>query len=303
MSGEILYQNSAAMALYGNRGIFFSKQIYEPATSILVKMKGNKTRSSLEKEASSAIRSQKTAANDDSLGLDHLSSLIMAFQSTGGEPISHNTAVDSILISNDDDDDMLCHASTSCLERVQSAAVDESSLNFLQLLLLGCDENDKIKIEEVMTSQASTVRAEILSPKLRSWMNLAAGEHCFHDITIISSYEPNTLHKTYIVTQMDVTSAELANRAIKQANAELAEERERIHALLQRQYELIDILRTETTNYDDGDDFFTEKINFLRRTIAKDATESVDPACAEEIRLGEILGQGNVSDLLALILA
>ena len=156
-------------------------------------------------------------------------------------------------------------------------------------------EDEREQYKEFTMRKSFNIRVEIVSERLRTWMNLTMGQECFHDLIVNGSYEPNTLHRTYIIIQTDVTASELADRAIKQANADLAEERERIHALLQRQYELIDILRSENSTSNNPDDFFTEKINFLRGTIAKDAEDSMTPAQAEEICLGKILGQGNVS--------
>jgi hypothetical protein len=259
------------MAMYGNRGLFFSSPIYKPVAAHVAKINAKNTET-LPATSVPSERVQQSMMNDH-----------------GSRELDNDMGLEN--------DDLLCHAATSGL--AHNVISDESGLNFLQLLLLGREEFQELNIEEAVSKSALTFRVEIVSAKLRSWMNLEPGEPCFHDIALISLHEPNTMHKSYVITQMDVTAAELANRAIKQANAELAEERERIHALLQRQYELIDILRTENSKEGKGDDYFTEKINFLRSTIAKDALEFADTACAEEIRLDKILGRGSVSDSIS----
>jgi hypothetical protein len=267
------------MAMYGNRGLFFSSPIYKPVAAPLAKKKDHVLTSS-------------------SLLSRPLTRLVKAFQAAEQKGALEPGQPDQ-----------------KGQNGTAGSSTNESELNFLQLLLLGAkvslcvdmrsyfaydtlgfvqlDEQEQF--DDIIMKKRFTIRVEIVSAQLRSWMNLEPGEPCYHDVTISSSYEPNTLHKTYIITQVIVTDIELADRAIQQANAELYEERERIHALLQRQYELIEILRSETSTK--NDDLFTEKINFLRGTIAKESKSrrETTQAEAEEIRLDKVLGRGNVS--------
>jgi hypothetical protein len=298
------------MAMYGNRGLLFSSPIHKPVVTLVAKMntKNTETLPATSSVPSERVQQIMMSAHesrelDNDMGLDKLlpaSRVIMAFASADGASHKRDrmTCTDESLLNSSEN--LLRQAATSDLAR--NVISDDSCLNFLQLILLGSEEFQDFNIEEALQStltSALTFRAEIVSAKLRSWMNLEPGEPCYHDITLTSVNEPSTMHKSYVITQIDVTAVELANRAIKQANAELAEERERINALLQRQYELIDILRTETSKEGNGDDYFTEKINFLRSTIAKDAVGFGDTARAEEIRLDKILGRGNVSVLIS----
>jgi type IV secretory pathway VirB4 component len=88
----------------------------------------------------------------------------------------------------------------------------------------------------------------------------------------------------------------VAQRRVQEANAELAEERNRMHALLQRQYELIEIMQSTASNNSECDpqtqSLFKEKIQVLRDILSEARGSDRE---VEEIRMGKILGEGNVS--------
>ena len=94
-------------------------------------------------------------------------------------------------------------------------------------------------------------------------------------------------------------------RRLQEANAELAEERNRMHALLQRQYELIEVMQSTASQPSHLSDspqtqsLFKEKIQVLRDILSEARGSDME---AEEIRLGKILGQGNVSASISVLL-
>ncbi|GAX73397.1 hypothetical protein CEUSTIGMA_g850.t1 [Chlamydomonas eustigma] len=69
-------------------------------------------------------------------------------------------------------------------------------------------------------------------------MGLQACNQMFHKVEATLTKDPFTLQNVFIVSQMGITETTLAKTRLQRAHAALAAEKERMNALLQRQYSL-----------------------------------------------------------------
>lgn len=186
------------------------------------------------------------------------------------------------------------------LENSQPARGSQSrkpSLNFLALLFEGQDEVREEMLEEVKNGASFAKAVEIHSLELKRMLGCHNPEDpLFLKVYASQFYDPYSQKQCLNIVYVDKTAVILAQREVQQANADLAEEKQRLHVLLTRQYQLIEVMQSSFRNDPETDSpknvLFKQKIQVLRDILssAKGADEGV-----EEISLGRILGQGNVS--------
>jgi hypothetical protein len=174
----------------------------------------------------------------------------------------------------------------------------EDGLSFLQLLFQGHDEEFK-RLESTVEAEAFNFRLELKSQRMRSWMMiLDPMQEIFHDVQIVCTVDPWLFQRIYIISQTDVTDTVKAQRQVMEANARLAKEQERMQAVLQRQYELIEVLQQQqqltpsngaTPASASQLNSFNDKIRILKEIITSTKSDHQEP---EEISLHRLLGQG-----------
>ncbi|GAX77879.1 hypothetical protein CEUSTIGMA_g5321.t1 [Chlamydomonas eustigma] len=134
------------------------------------------------------------------------------------------------------------HVSTA-LTIIPRRMRDHCPDDFSYIHLLLDNHQDMIKqLKNMGSRQVFRTRLGITNPILRSFMGLEAGREAHHDVQITMNEDPVNCQKTYIVAQMDVTETVLAKHELQIAHDQLAEERDRMDTLLQRQHDLIECL-------------------------------------------------------------
>ena len=180
---------------------------------------------------------------------------------------------------------------------------DEEGLTFLDLLFHSSPNELKSLKAATLLNGHFTTRLAITSKILRSLCMLEEGEESHHDLQISMARDPNTLESIFIISQIDVTQTVRAQREVEEANAKLAKEMERIEALVERQYQLIEVLRStdqvqalskemnemrgsspaETKGFTD----FGTKISSIRESLLKSGLH--DPSQSTEINLQSVI--------------
>lgn len=254
-SGEVLYQNTSSMSLYGNHG-------------------------SMDREICLPNRLDKKGAEELLQSLPE--NWPIEFPGCISEEQYHKTVLNSGSTASDQE--------LQTRRSFQSARFqdDEVGLSFLQLLFLG-NKLELQRLKSTIVTGLFYARIQIKSRKLRSWMLLDPDAESYHDLHIASTVEPVTFKKTYIISQTDVTDTVMAQK-------ELSEERERMRAVLQRQYELIEVMQSSDRSKPSADGPssrtpFQEKIQILREILSKGVANSADEADGE-IHTTKVIGQG-----------
>ncbi|GAX77878.1 hypothetical protein CEUSTIGMA_g5320.t1 [Chlamydomonas eustigma] len=114
--------------------------------------------------------------------------------------------------------------------------------SYLQLLFDHSQDQIQQLMDSVQQAGHFRTRVQVSNPILRQFMTLRDGVEAHHDVQVTEAKDPLTLQRVYMVSQVDVTEAVQAKRQLQAAHDELAEEKGRMDALLQRQHELIECL-------------------------------------------------------------
>lgn len=185
----------------------------------------------------------------------------------------------------------------------EEAGKEEAGKSFLELLLMGSPDLLQ-RLRSLHLSELFCSRIEIVSTRIKDWMRLEAGQESHQDIQVTGAVDPVTLERILIISQLDVTDIVLAQKEVMKANHELALEKERMQALLQRQYDLIQVLRDSSPAVGNdsrdsssgrlvptkgGIDLHGE-INSIREILS--AAGASKPTRADEIHLHHMIGQG-----------
>lgn len=164
----------------------------------------------------------------------------------------------------------------------------EEGLSFLDLLFLDQDEKLSNLRSSNLAGTLYSTRIEIKSQKLKTWMQIGPDEVAFHDLHASIIKDPITFELVYILTHVDVTSTVLAQQAVQKVNEDLAAEKVRMHALLKRQYELIEVLQAMPKGGLNNE--VSDKIAFIHERLVE--AGAVSPAGADDIELLSVLGRG-----------
>ena len=177
---------------------------------------------------------------------------------------------------------------------------EEEGKTFLELLFHS-SPNELKNLSSTSLQGHFTVRLETTSKILRSLCILEEGEESHHDTKISMARDPITLESIFIISQIDVTAIVKAQREVVEANEKLAKERERMQALLERQYQLIEVLKNtdlavsgpaqDKTNGKAGSsESLGSKIASIRESLLKSGLH--DPSQSTEINLQRVIGAG-----------
>ena len=249
-TGQVLSQNTSSMALYGNQGSFDADLVF-----------------------SNGGRSENPPVVKELIKPESVDRAVC---------LGFSSPFDSLV-----EREGIAVGSTSLFADRDCSG--EDGLSFLQLLFLG-NEQELQRLKSTVELGIFLSRIRITSRRLRSSMLLPSLSESYHDIQIVCTMESVTFEKIYIISQTDVTETVLAQRKLHEANGLLAEERDRLQAVLQRQYELIDMLyqQISLTNTGSSLDPFNEKIQLLRNNLSNSKYENPEP---QDIHLLRQIGQ------------
>ncbi|GAX80143.1 hypothetical protein CEUSTIGMA_g7581.t1 [Chlamydomonas eustigma] len=182
--------------------------------------------------------------------------------------------------------------------------------DFLELLF-GCRQDAWFHALNATVKGGGYFRAqiEIKHPSLRALIDLKEGDEAHHDVQVSLSQDPVTLQSVFIISQVDITAAVVAQRQLQQAHSELAGEKIRTEALLSRQYDLIECIGwvSEVGRSVAGDARSAELIDRVwrqmigeRRMVTKsdflathEKTGEGGPATRHDVELMELMGEGS----------
>ncbi|GAX78093.1 hypothetical protein CEUSTIGMA_g5535.t1 [Chlamydomonas eustigma] len=186
----------------------------------------------------------------------------------------------------------------SSSSQLQNQAAAEQQ-NYMIMLF----DSDPDMYQELMLagSQGETFycQLEISHPVLRSWIGLQEWQQAHHRVFITLSQDPVTLQEVYTVSQVDVTDMVIAQQETHKALAELNEERQRlaqekehVEGLLQRQYELIACISmvTEVGRVEGNGHLASKLIESVRMQISN--TNLAERPSRKIVKLG-LTGRGS----------
>ena len=124
----------------------------------------------------------------------------------------------------------------------RSESSQDEDQSFLDMLFEG-NEEEYNRLKSTVTNGMFLTRIQIHSENLRHMMHVPDGRESFQDLKIMITPFAMANDSVFIITHIDVTDTVLAQREVQRAYEELKEEKERMQLMIQRQYELLQVLR------------------------------------------------------------